>query len=102
MHINRSKMATGRKCPPQYTFDVHFTSEEEKDTFTTRLKSICQLLTPEACRSIENYSLFNALFAAVEGASHLTSDSEPSTRSFMSNKGMFNCSKTCLAMRLVY
>ena len=81
-------MATGRKRPPQYTFDVHFTSEEEKEVFTTRLESVCQLLTPEGSCSIDIYSLFNVLFAAVKGASQQTSDSGPSTRSFMRNNGM--------------
>ena len=47
-HIYRSiEIATGRKRPPQYTFDLHFTSEEEKEAFTTRLKSIRQLLKPK-------------------------------------------------------
>ena len=97
-------MASGRKRPPRYTFDVHFASEEEKEAFTTRLKSVRQLLTPEGSRSIDNYSLFNALFAAVEGASQPTSDSGPSTRSFMRNNGMFNSSKIFFisTMRLVY
>ena len=31
MHIDRSKIATGRKRPPRYNFDVQFTSEEEKE-----------------------------------------------------------------------
>ena len=47
MHIDRFiKIATGRKHPPRYTFDVHFTSEEEKEAFT-RLKSIRELLMPK-------------------------------------------------------
>ena len=57
MHIDRSiEIATGRKRPPRYTFDVHFTSEEEKEAFTTRLKSVRQLLTPNESRSKISYN----------------------------------------------
>ena len=55
IHIDRSKIATGRKRLPRYDFDVHFTSEEEKEAFTTRQKSVRQLLTPKRSRSFDNY-----------------------------------------------
>ena len=29
-----------KKGPPRYNFDVHFTSEEKKEAFTTRVKGI--------------------------------------------------------------
>ena len=82
-------MATGRKRPPRYTFDVHFTSEEEKQAFTARLKSVRELLTPAGSRPIDNCSLFNAFFDAVEGASQSTSESsnEQSVKSFMRSNG---------------
>ena len=41
INAHRSIIATGRKRPPRYNFDVHFTSEEEKEAFTTRPESIC-------------------------------------------------------------
>ena len=62
------EIATGRKRPLQFTFDVHFTSEEEKEAFTTRLKNVRQLLTPKRSSSIDNYCLFNALLAYIQGA----------------------------------
>ena len=50
-------VASGRKRPPRYTLDVHFTSEREKEAFTERLKTVRQLqqvvvlLTTAACRT---------------------------------------------------
>ena len=83
-------MASGRKRPPRYMLDVHFTSEREKEAFTERLKTVRQLLTPAGSRPIDICSLLNALFDAAEGAGA----SQPtvggsSTGSFMRNNGEY-------------
>ena len=84
-------MASGRKRPPRYSFDVHFVSEEEKEAFIARLKSVRQLLTPAESRPIDNCSLLNALFDAAEGHASQpmpTSQSVPSgPKSFMRDNG---------------
>ena len=85
-------MASGRKRPPRYSFDVHFVSEEEKEAFIARLKSVRQLLTPAESRPIDNCSLLNALFDVAEGhASQPTSQNETSVpsgpKSFMRDNG---------------
>ena len=70
-------MASGRKRPPRYSFDIHFVSEEEKEVFLARLKSVRQLLTPAESCPIDNCSLLNVLFDAAEGrASQPTSQNE--------------------------
>ena len=39
-------------------FDIHFTSQEEREVFQHRLKNVRQLLIPPDSRSLDNYSLF--------------------------------------------
>ena len=81
----------GRKRPPRYTLDVHFTSEEEKVAFTARLKTVRELLTPAGTRPIDNCSLLNALFDAAEGGVQPSTESAPgsgpSTNSFLRDSG---------------
>ena len=67
------------------------TSEEEKEAFTTRLKSVCQLLTPKKSLSVHNYSFFNALLAAVQGAYRRTSASGPSEILMVKNIHELHC-----------
>jgi len=59
-------MAAPRKRV-RYTFDVHFTSAEEKDTFLARLKRVRERLTPPGRPSVDNRQLMSALFDSVEG-----------------------------------
>ena len=73
----------------RYTFDVHFTSQGEKDAFLRRLKNVRELLTPAGSPSLDNCSLFSALCDSFEGASQTAapavtdSSTEPSTKSFL-------------------
>lgn len=85
-------MASSRKRV-RYNFDVTFGSQEEKDAFLDRLKSVRQLLTPPDCPTVDNNRLFKAMFDAVEenhqqdpSASGVT-DHEQSTKSFLRNNG---------------
>ena len=39
-------------------FDIHFTSQEEREVFHHRLKNVRQLLTPPDSQSLDDYSLF--------------------------------------------
>ena len=76
----------------RYTLDVHFSTQEEKETFVRRLKSVRELLTPAGCAPMDNHSLMSAMFDAVEGRLHSTSQSAQDERidskCFLSNSGM--------------
>ena len=83
-------MASGTKPKRvRYTFDVHFTSQDEKDAFLVKLKSVRQKLTPPGSPSLDNCSLFSVLCDAVLTDAPSTSDpaAEGSSQSFMRNSG---------------
>ena len=84
-------MASTSRKRIRYTFDIHFTSVEEKEAFQHRLSSVRKLLTPSGCPSLDNCSLMNAMFDSVEGGGPMTDvpsrDSHPTVRSFMRNSG---------------
>ncbi len=44
-----------------YSFDIHFTSTEEKDAFVTKLQRCRKVLTVTEVRELDNYSLFTML-----------------------------------------
>ena len=55
------KMATSSRKRIRYSFDIHFCSLEEKDSFLLKLKVARQKLTQEGSPLLDNYSLFSAL-----------------------------------------
>ena len=68
--------------------DVHFKSEE-KEAFQHRLKNAHEILTPPGGITINNISLMNTMFDAIEETQ--VPDTEPvpekSTQSFLYNGG---------------
>ena len=82
-------MASNPRKRVRYTFDVHFTSLEEKEIFQRRLKGIRELLTPSGCPSIDNNALMNAFMGAIEAETSIVTERNSSsvTKSFMRNGG---------------
>ena len=84
------KMASRKHV--RYNFDVTFGTQEEKDAFLDRLKTVRQLLTPPDCPTVDNNRLFKAMFDAVK-ENHQQEPSigsnvnERSTKSFLHNNG---------------
>ena len=83
------EMESNPRKQVRYTFSVHFTSLEEKETFQRRLKGIQELLTPSGCPSIDNHTLMNAFMDAIEAKTPIVTErnSPPVTKSFMRNGG---------------
>ena len=83
-----SASSTGSRKRVRYTLDVHFRSQEEKETFVCRLKSVRDLLTPAGCSPVDNHGLMSAMFDAVEGCSaRSVQDERTDTNCFLSNSG---------------
>ena len=61
-------MASNRKRV-RYTLELHFSGEEERDAFSTRLRAVRQLLSPTGAARVDNTALMSALFDAVERTS---------------------------------
>ena len=95
-------MASVSRKRVRYSFDVHFASQEEREIFQQRLRSVRQLLTPPGSPPLDNCSLFNVLCDIAEdtsgsqlpgrGASAADPESEEThpvggTKSFMRNSG---------------
>ena len=80
-----SASSTGSRKRVRYTLDVHFSSQEEKETFVRRLKSVRDLLTPAGCSPMDNHGLMSAMFDAVEGCS--IQDERTDSNCFLSNSG---------------
>ena len=54
-------MATGRKRVRFY-LDVKFANEQAKDSFSARLQSVRERLTPPGAPQLDNNALMSALF----------------------------------------
>ena len=76
----------------RYTFDIHFSSQEEKAAFVCRLKRIRELLSPEdgPCPPLDNCMMMNMFFDTALKEDNLStpeSNVEPSVRSLLRNNG---------------
>ena len=87
-----SASSTACRKRVRYTLDVHFSSQEEKETFVRRVKSVRDLLTPAGHPHVDNHGLMSALFDAVEGISSrsIQNTGRTDTTCFLSNSGK-NC-----------
>ena len=98
-------MVTSRKRV-RYMLDINFSTVEEKDAFTQRLKDVRKRLTPEGSSSLDNCTLMLAMFDAVEREAaqaqdlpsiemepmdeqEASTDYVPLTKSFQRNSGKF-------------
>ena len=90
---SRKKMAmsSSHRKRVRYTFDIQFTSQEEKETFQRRLKSIRERLTPTGSPSlIDNHSLMTSCLDAIDRETTVSAtvdESTPVTKSLMRNSG---------------
>ena len=85
MTLKVEEMASNPRKLVRYTFDVHFSSLEEKETFQHCLKGIRELLTSSGCPSIDNHALMNAFIDAIEAKTPIVTvrNSSPVTKSFI-------------------
>ena len=85
-------MAAPKKKCVQFSVDVHFTSEVEKSSFSERLSSVRDRLTPRESQSLSNHELLMSPFSLVD---KITSEPSPrnqahqcpSRGSFLRNSG---------------
>lgn len=84
--MSSSASSTASRKRVRYTLDVHFSSQEEKEAFVRRLKSVRELLTPAGCPPMDNHGLMSALFDAVEESSP-QHDERVESNCFLSNSG---------------
>ena len=84
-------MSSSHRKRVRYTFDIQFTSQEEKETFQRRLKSIRERLTPTGSPSlIDNHSLMTSCLDAIDRETTVSAtvdESTPVTKSLMRNSG---------------
>ena len=59
-------MATEQKKRVRYTFDVCFSSQQQKDDFKAGLTAVRDLLSPQGVPKLDNHSLMMALFELAE------------------------------------
>ena len=74
-------MATGRKHV-LFNLDVKFANKQAKDSFSARLQSVRECLTPPGAPQLDNNALMSALFDLAE--KHVTPQSSSSVRTFRS------------------
>ena len=74
----------------RYTFDMPFSSQEEKAAFVCRLKRIRELLSPEDGPPLDNCMMMNMFFDTALKEDNLStpeSNVEPSVHSLLRNNG---------------
>ena len=83
-------MASEQRKRVRYTFDVCFSSQQQKDDFKARLSSVRDLLSPQGGPKLDNLGLMTALFRLAE-ARHAgrsgTTEALSEARSFLPNSG---------------
>ena len=81
-------MATSSRKRIRYSFDIHFCSLEEKDSFLLKLKVARKKLTQEGSPLLDNYSLFSTLLdKEVADPTHHLANGPP--HSVMKNSGNY-------------
>lgn len=84
-------MASEQRKRIRYTFDVSFTSQQQKDDFKARLSSVRDLLSPQGGSNLDNLSLMTVLFALAEahhGRRRVTMETPSHSHFFLPNSGM--------------
>ena len=89
-------MAGSRKRV-RLSFDVNFSSVEQKEAFSHKMNAVRKLLTPPGSRPIDNFNLFATLFDMVSQQDvHTHSSLTPPTPTLTTKSFLPNSGKLCL------